>query len=366
MRRRLALIDESFSQRARKLPGRPLGIVAVIAFVFPGQQHVQHVVRIVIPLSVEIAPQVFGDIAVVLEHQMHMAAGLDRCTDLRRHLVEPAGLGDGVHGIQAQPVEAIFHQPIERVLDEEATHLGAAKIDCRTPRRFHVVAEGLRRVAGKIISVRPEVIVDDVEKDHQPVRMRRIDQGLEVVGRTIGMVRREGQNAVISPVSFAGKIIDRHQFDRRDAELLQLRQFDLHTGKAAEQTCMKFIKDRFAPRPSVPFRVTPAIGARIDHDARAVDVLGLRARCGVGHHEIGTEPITIARACAACDLGLEPPARVPLHRPGLRRRVLAGLDLDRHALACRSPQAKARPVLAEKRCAEWKIAQERRHDTAVL
>src|SRR5258708_1595897 len=175
------------------------------------------------------------------------------------------------------------------------------------------------------------------------------------------MIGSERQNAVVAPVSFAGKIIDRHQLDRRDAEVLQLRKLGLHAGKAAEQARMKLIEDRFVPGPSAPFRMAPAIGARIDHDAWIMDVVGLRARCRIRHREIGAKSVAIARARAACDFRLEPSARTPLHRPGL-----AAVDLDRHALSCRSPQAKARAVLAEQRCAEWKITHERRHGYSAL
>ena len=47
---------------------------------------------VVVPLRIEIAPQVLGDIAVMLEHQMDVAVLLDGGADLRRHLVEPVRL----------------------------------------------------------------------------------------------------------------------------------------------------------------------------------------------------------------------------------------------------------------------------------
>ena len=75
---------------------------------------------------------------------MDVAAGFDGGAHLGRHLVEPVGLGDGVDGIEAQAVEAIFHQPVERVLGEEAAHLGLAEID----RRPHGVAMSSRKKPG--------------------------------------------------------------------------------------------------------------------------------------------------------------------------------------------------------------------------
>ena len=85
-----------------------VGIVGVVAVALAGQQHMQDVMRIVVPLRIEAAPQMVRRVAVMLEHEMDMAAGLDGGAHLGRHLVEPVGLGDGVHGVEAQPVEAIF------------------------------------------------------------------------------------------------------------------------------------------------------------------------------------------------------------------------------------------------------------------
>ena len=159
----------------------------------------QHVVRVVVPLRVEIAAQMRGDIAVVLEHEVHVTVLLDGRAHRRRHLVEPVGFRDRMHGIEAQPVEAVFHQPVERVLGEELAHLRAAEIDRRAPRRRHIVAEELRRVAREIIPVGPEVVVDHVEKDHQPVIVRGIDERLQLVGRAVGAVRRKRQARRRSP-----------------------------------------------------------------------------------------------------------------------------------------------------------------------
>ena len=50
-----------------------------------------------------------------------------------------ARLGDGVHGIEPQPVEAIFAQPVQRVLDREGAHLRHPVIDRAAPRRLRSV-----------------------------------------------------------------------------------------------------------------------------------------------------------------------------------------------------------------------------------
>ena len=136
MRRWLALIDEALGQATRQPLGGVLCVVAVIAFALPGQHHVQDVMAVVVPLRVEVTPQVVRDVAVMLEHQMDVAAVLDGRAHLCGHLIKPVAFGDGVDGIEAQPVEAILHQPVERILGEELSHFGATEIDRRRPMAF--------------------------------------------------------------------------------------------------------------------------------------------------------------------------------------------------------------------------------------
>ena len=64
-----------------------------------------------------------------------------------------------------------------------------AIVDRAAPGRLRL-GEELRRVAAEVISLRPEVIVDDVEKHHQPAQMRGVDQRLQIVGAAIGAVGR--------------------------------------------------------------------------------------------------------------------------------------------------------------------------------
>ena len=107
---------------------------------------------------------------------------------------------------------------------KKRAHLGPAEIDGGAPGRGDVVAEEARRIGGEIVPVRPEVVVDDVEEDHQAEAVRGVDQRLQLVRRAVGGVGREGQHAVIAPVALAGEIVDRHQLDGGDAELSQAGQ----------------------------------------------------------------------------------------------------------------------------------------------
>ena len=54
--------------------------------------------------------------------------------------------------------------------------------------------------------------------------MRGVDERPEIVGLPIAARRREERDAVVAPVAVARKVGDRHQLDRGDPEILQIRQ----------------------------------------------------------------------------------------------------------------------------------------------
>ena len=103
-----------------------------------------------------------------------------------------------------KPVEAVFVEPVKRVLDREGAHLRHAVVDRAAPGRLRFGEKG-RRIAAEIISFRAEVVIDDVEKHHQPAQMRLVDQKLQVVRPAIGAVGCVPQHAVIAPVAQAAK-----------------------------------------------------------------------------------------------------------------------------------------------------------------
>src|SRR4029079_5738399 len=110
-----------------------------------------------------------------------------------------------MHSIEPQPVETVVAQPIQRILDEEAPYFRYAIVDRAAPRRLRVGKE-LRCDAAEIITLRAEVVVDDVDENHQPVRVGGIDQRLEIVRTAVTRVGGERQNAVVAPVPAPRKI----------------------------------------------------------------------------------------------------------------------------------------------------------------
>ena len=306
---------------------------------------------IVIPLGVEIAAQVACDIATVLEHEMNKASSLDGGADLRCHLVEPIRFADRVDRVEAQSVEAVFHDPVERILCEEASDLRLAEVDRRAPGRLEVVAEHGRRVARQIVSVGAEVIVDDVEEDHQIKIVRGVDQRLQLVGRAVGCVRRERQHAVVAPVAPTGKIIDRHQLDGGDAEGGQTRQVARNAAEPAEHPAMQLVEHRLRPWSAAPMAVSPLVGGGIDHDTAIMHVAGLRPGRRIWHAPPTREHIAVARTGAARRFHLEPAVALPLHR-----NRLCAFDGDGDRRLRRRKQAKARAISIDQRRTERQCA----------
>lgn len=76
----------------------------------------------------------FGAIVFVFEHQMDFASGLDALANFAGHFIEPRRIADGVNRVEAQTIEAIFLQPIQRVFDKKPAYLRLQKIDGGSPR----------------------------------------------------------------------------------------------------------------------------------------------------------------------------------------------------------------------------------------
>ena len=121
------------------------------------------------------------------------------------------------------------------------------------------------------------MIVNNVEEDHQTLVMRGIDQRLQILGGPVTCVRRVRQHTVIAPVSLAGKIIDRHQFDRGDTEFGKARQFADNAFETAKRAGMQFVDHRFRPWAAPPRRISPCVSVGIDHNAGIMDVASLRS-----------------------------------------------------------------------------------------
>src|SRR5919201_4599643 len=157
-------------------------------------------------------------VVIILEHEMDQpSARCRKVPDCAAEVMEerePLGFEQSMHRVEAEAVETIVLEPMQRVVDGEGADLWNAIIDGMSPRRVSAGEEG-RCIAMEVVTFRAEMVVDDVEKDHEPARMRFVDQHPQIVRPTIGAVRRIKQDAVIAPISAACEIGNRHQLDCR-------------------------------------------------------------------------------------------------------------------------------------------------------
>ena len=117
--------------------GPAAGEVGVVAVRLAGQRHVQRVVHVVVPLGRHPATALgrggdhHGVVEVALGDEVERSAELGR---QRGHLVgqlgeevRPGVVVERVHGVEAQRVDVEVAEPAQRVVDEEAAHLGRAR-----------------------------------------------------------------------------------------------------------------------------------------------------------------------------------------------------------------------------------------------
>ena len=328
------------------------------------------VVDVVVPLRIVedrtavLALEQVGVVGVVLEHQMDVAPRRDRLPHGQRDLLQNMRLAvvdDPVHGIEAQPVEAVFLEPVQHVVNRDVAYRALSIVDRGPPGRVLLRIEVIGRVKAEVVPLGPEVIVDHVQKRHQAAAVDLVDQPLELVGAAVAGIRRERQHAVVAPVARAQKIRKRHQLDRGHAEpgqMVELTAQAIVGALLAERADMQLVKHRLVPRPALPVRMPPLVAARIDHQARPVHVVGLEARDRVGHRLPVVEPEGIAAAGPCLGGGeLEPAIRLCCHRDGL---VAAGQQ-QRHLALPRRPEAKANAAVLQGCAERHRMAEGRAH-----
>ena len=77
-----------------------------------------------------------------------------------------------------------------------------AKIDGLTPRRVVSIGEVVAELA-QIVAFRAEMVVNHVHHDGQSPRVSRIDEPLQLLRTSIGVLHGKGMHAVVAPVASA-------------------------------------------------------------------------------------------------------------------------------------------------------------------
>ena len=340
----LPLKCEAFGQR----PPEHIGVAevfGVVALILAGCRHVQHMMYVVVPLRRKVprqagvvAEQAAGLVFLILQHQMHRAAaGAHAFCEFVEH-VPHAVVDDGMDGIEAQSIEIVFLDPILRVVNDELTHrtaVSAVVVDGRTPRRLMPIGKERRCVRGQVISVRPKVVVHDVQQHHESARVCGIHQRLQILGPAIARVGRVQEHTIVAPVPRTRKIRDRHDLDGRHPEGRQMIETLDGTAKrpgGGKRTDVQFVHHGLVPRPAVPFLILPAIRRRIDDFAGPMDVVRLKSGRRVGHAQaVGKNELVARAGTCAVHRELVPPLAQRRHGP-----YLAG-QRETHSIASGRP-----------------------------
>ncbi|MCY1420294.1 hypothetical protein D9M71_359090 [compost metagenome] len=219
----LPLVDEALAQAACQLLDGAVLEVLVVTLALTGQEYVQDIVAIVVPLPVESLFQQVCLIVFVLQDQPDLSIRFDSLTYPVCQVRAKGRVGNGVHGVQAQAVEPIVQQPHQGIVDKEVSDLRPLEIDGGAPGRVLVLAKKAFCVTAQVVAVRAEVVVHHVEHDHEPQVVGTVDQAFQLLRGAIAGLWCVGLHAVVAPVAFTGKLRDWHQLDGRDTQCRQAR-----------------------------------------------------------------------------------------------------------------------------------------------
>src|ERR1700730_3930897 len=207
--RALARLEETVLGGGNELT-RPTAVIRVIGFVMPGQRYHGAVMEVVVPQGVEPVTAVLGRarqlgvLRLVLGNEK-VASAAPR----RSHLPRDSGdnmifrsIENCLRRVEPQPVEMILVDPIARIGDEEFARrpgIGTVEIDRLTP--FVVVTIGEIGLGERfeIVSVRAEMVVDDVEDDGDPESMGAVDETAKIHRSAVEPGWCKEIDAVISP-----------------------------------------------------------------------------------------------------------------------------------------------------------------------
>src|ERR1700737_3459031 len=275
---------------------------------------------------------------------MDTSVGPESCPDCFRQLLQNMGTSvvqNCMDRVQPQSVKVIFLKPIESIMDKEIPNCAALisiEIDPVSPRCGVPVGEKLGSILAEIISIRAKVVVDDIEKHHDPPRVSGLNQVFQVLRTSIGAVRRKRKDSIVAPIALPGKIRKRHELEGRDpevAEIIELLLDGRERSFRTERTDVKLVNHYLFPWPAVPGEIAPIKAGGIDHLAWTMNVLGLKPRDGIGNPWPIIDLILIKTSgFGFCGNEFEPSPFLSAHG---KSRLPAGKTYT-HAVRLRSPK----------------------------
>ena len=203
----------------------------VVAVALAGDERVERVVEVVVPLRVHPEPAVrercdhpdvvevrFGDQP---SGGRSRAPGASADGLVQLHQERPGGrVDDAVDRVEPQGVDAELLEPHQRVAAEVPADLVAPRpvvVDRLAPRRAVPVRE-VRAEPVQDVALGPEVVVDDVEDHGHPAFVAPLDEPPQPGRAAVGVMDGVREDAVVAPVPRAGELGHRHQLDRVHAD----------------------------------------------------------------------------------------------------------------------------------------------------
>src|ERR1700690_2477943 len=181
----------------------------------------------------------------------------------------------------------IFVQPIECVVDEklpDCISFRAVEVNALAPGGMMTIGKELWSVTAEVISYRAKVVVDDIQQNHNSPAVGGLNQVFKVLRPAITAVWSVWIDTVITPISPARKVADRHQLQRCHSEICKIVELLARGGKGTarrEGSNMKFVDNSFFPLTATPRLIEPAESIGIDNFTRAVHVPRLKPGSGI-------------------------------------------------------------------------------------
>jgi hypothetical protein len=122
------------------------------------------------------------------------------------------------------------------------------------------------------------VVVDHIQDDGEAAIVTGIDQILQPLGSSVGVMRSVEIDTVIAPASCPGKLADRHEFHMGYAKPHQVIE-SVHCGVECSirgvTADVHLVDDPGRKRPGLPVLVCPKISIVVQKPGRAMNALRL-------------------------------------------------------------------------------------------
>ncbi|MNI09774.1 hypothetical protein D3C73_628590 [compost metagenome] len=131
---------------------------------------------------------------------------------------------DCMYRIQTQRIDMKVFKPHAYIVQYQiplSMTIAIVVIQRITPGRMVFVGK-IWTIIREIVSLWTEMIIDDIQNYRNIGLMTGIHKPLEFRSATIGMLNCKRKNAIVAPISFTGKLCNRHNFNSSDPQIFQI------------------------------------------------------------------------------------------------------------------------------------------------